>query len=164
MNVTADIRLTASAVEQLTIGLGTAPITSTASSSLSLASGTGANAINKVWSKSSTPAIGTPDTWTLSALTDDVGRTVAFGKVRALVVINLDAVDGHALILGNAATNPWAGPFGAGTNTVKVPAGGFLALVGPLATAFAVTAGTSDQLKVDPGANSVPYKILLVGE
>lgn len=164
MNVTADIKLTATAVETLTVGLGSAPVPSAIAQALSFTNGTGANNVNKVFSKSATAAASTPDTYTLSALTDDLGRTVAFSKVRVLIVINLETTDGHDLTVGNAATNPWVGPFGAGTNTVSIGAGGFLVLVAPLATAYAVTSGASDQLMLNPGANSVAYKILILGE
>lgn len=164
MNVTANINLTARAIETLTLGLGSASVESPANLALAFANGTGANAVSLVFSKSATAAASTPDTYTLSALTDDVGRTVAFTKVRALIVINLDATDGHDLTVGGAGTNPWAGPFGTGTDALKVPAGGFLALVAPLATAFPVAAGSSDQLMVDPGAVSIAYKILILGE
>jgi hypothetical protein len=39
-----------------------------------------------------------------------------------------------------------------------------LALAGPLATGYVVAAGSSDQLKLDPGINTIPFKIMIMGE
>lgn len=160
LNVTANLKLSVTTSETLATGLGTGTVGGTSGLNVAFANGTGANNINEYWSKDHTAAAAA-DTYTLSALTDAVGRTVAFAKIRLLMIVNLST---FPLTVGNAGTHPWAAPFDAATDTVKVPAGGCLLLVAPDSSGLAVASGTSDQLKIDPGANTVEYQITIFGE
>lgn len=161
-NVTGKVTLQLVAQENLATGLGSGPVQTIINFALALANGTGANNIQENFSASSTPAASTPDTWVLSALVDGAGRTVAFAKVRVLALINTGT---QPLVVGNAGTHPWAAPFnGVTTAEVEVRPGGVLLIVAPDATALAVTSGSSDQLKVDPGASPGAYQIFIVGE
>lgn len=146
--------------ETLTIGLTTDNVSETLGVSLSFTNGTGAGKVNERWTKGAT-ATAAAVTYTLSSLTDALGRTIAFTKVRALLIVNKGT---NALTVGDAGTNPWVAPFGGATQTVTVPAGGALLLLAPDASGLAVTASSSDQLKIDPGANTVEFEISIVGE
>jgi hypothetical protein len=163
LNVTGNLDISIRATESLVNGLGSGQVAPALTVSLGFGNGTGANNINEVWTKSATAAAA-PVTYTLSALVDDLGRTIPIAKVRGIVVANLSGTDGQTLTIGGAATNPWTAPFGSATDKLKIPAGGPFALGAPLATGLGVTAGASDQLKLDPGANTIPFKIFFLGE
>jgi hypothetical protein len=163
LNVTGNLDVTIRATENIANGLGSGQLAPTLAVSLAFGNGTGANNVNEVWTKSATAAAA-PVTYTLSALVDDLGRTIPIAKVRGIVAANLSGTDGQTLTIGGAATNPWAAPFGSATDKLKIPAGGAFAMGAPLATGLGVTAGASDQLKVDPGANTIPFKLMFLGE
>jgi hypothetical protein len=103
-------------------------------------------------------AAGTSTTFTLSALTGALG-SVAFAKVLAFVFINKSSTD--ALAIGGAATHPWA-PL---ASAISIPPGGAYILLVPGSTGVAVTAGSSDQVKVDAtGAGAaVPFSLSVIG-
>ncbi len=122
------------------------------------ASGTGDDQFDLGWSHVNL-TLTTSETFTLSALTGPLG-SVAFVEVVEVVIWNDD--DTASLIVGNAATNPWAAPFGSGTHTVTIPPGGCLVLVAPRG-GYAVAAGSSDQLKIAASAGSIPYSVQCKG-
>ena len=163
MNITANVNVAISVIETMTLGLGAGNVSTPENYNQAFAAGTGAGNAQLYFSKPATAAAA-PDTYVLSALTDSQGRAVAFTKVRLWAIVNLDPTDAHVLTVGNAATHPWAAPFGSGTHTLKVSASGAMIRVAPLLTAFAVASGSSDQLMVDPGAFTISYQILLIGE
>jgi hypothetical protein len=116
------------------------------------------------------------DTRTLSAsatenldlaggLTDALGNTLTFASIKALIVVAA-AGNTNDVVVGGAASNAWAAPFGDATDAVKVPPGGVLVLADFGATGFAVTAGTGDILKVANGGSGTPvsYDLLIVGD
>jgi hypothetical protein len=163
LNVTGNLDITIRATETLVVGLGSGQVQPSLAVSLAFGNGTGAGNIQWTFSKSATAAAA-PVTYTLSSLVDDQGRSIVLAKVRAFVIAHLGSVDGQPLLVGGAATNPWAAPFGSATDRQSVRAGGVYAFGGPLATAYPVVAGSSDQLKVDPGANTIPFKLMFLGE
>jgi hypothetical protein len=161
--VTGNLNVSLTATETIAAGLASGQLSPSLAVALAFGAGTGSGNVQWVWSKSATAAAA-PVTYTLSALVDDLGRTIALTKVRALVIAHLGTVDGQPLTAGGASSNPWLAPFADVSDKAVIRAGGVLVLAGPLATAYPVTAGSSDQLKLDPGANSIPFKIMIVGE
>jgi hypothetical protein len=159
--VSGNLKVSTSASEALTLGIGTGTFMQAASKTLTFANGAGANKVSQNYSVSKTAAAA-PDTYTLSAIVDGLGRTIVFTIVRMLYLTHDGAVDGQNLLFGNPATNPWAGPFDDATATIKIGPGGILILGNPLATGYPVTAG--DKIKIDPGANSIPYTLHILGE
>lgn len=95
-------------------------------------------------------------------LTDVFGATLTFVEV---VAIYVKAAAGNAnnVVVGGAASNGFAAPFGDATDTVKVAPGGVCLLTND--AGFAVTAGTGDILKIANGGSgtSVTYDIVIVG-
>ncbi len=107
-------------------------------------------------------ASGASITYTLSALTDDLGRSVALVKTRLLLIRVLARTAGDYLTIGNAASNPWAAPFGGSTQTVKVHH--TLLWLADKSDGFAVASGSSDQLKIlNSGSNAITFSIAIVG-
>ncbi len=128
------------------------------------ANGTAANQCDLKWSHTSTLAAGSNDTYTLSALTDGLGRSVAFARVRAILIVPQSTVDGDDLAVGGAATHEWLAITGSAGQTYLVKSKGFDLKVAMNTTGFPVTASTSDQLKIhNSGANPITYTITLVG-
>lgn len=162
-NVTGELVVSIKAAETIANGLGTGQLSPSLAVTLTFGSGTGSGKVQQNWTRSATAAAA-PVTYTLSAMVDDMGRSVPLAKVRGIVIANLSQTDGQTLTIGGAATNPWLAPFGDVSDKLKIHAGGVFALAAPLATGLGVTAGSSDQLKIDPGASSIPFKIFFLAE
>lgn len=124
--------------------------------------GTGDEQADKLWTTEYTQSAAvTIDL--AGSLTDIYGTTLTFTKIRAIVIKNLSTTTGFNLLVGGAASNAFSTPFADATDKVKVPPGGCLVLAAPL-DGFAVTAGTGDQLKMDPGgSNQVNWEVQIIG-
>ena len=99
---------------------------------------------------------------TLSALTDALGKSIALADVQA-IYLEADASNVNNIVVGNAASHPWQGPFDAATDTVAIKPGGVLLLADP--TGWAVTSGSSDQLKLTNSSSgaAVTGKLIVIG-
>ena len=96
-------------------------------------------------------------------LTDPLGATLTFTVIKGIYI---EAASGNTndVVIGNATSNGFTGPFGATTHTIAVKPGGKLFLEAPN-TGWTVTAGTGDILKVLNGGSgtSVSYDIKIWG-
>lgn len=104
-------------------------------------------------------------------LTDNIGRTVSPLRVKGLIVVAAPSASGatantNNVVLGAAGSNQWATLLNTtGTVTLR-PGALFMAWAGQAdATAWAITAGTGDILRVanSAGGSSVTYQIMLLG-
>jgi len=133
---------------------------------IQIASGTGINQCNQVWGKTATLAA-TTVTYDLTALTGSAGETKAFSKVKLLCIFNNDTVAGHDLVCFDAAATAWQAPLDDATATVTVPggcsAGGTPLLLANMTAAGWTVDGSHKSLKLNSGANSVSYTILIAG-
>jgi hypothetical protein len=105
---------------------------------------------------------GSNQTYTLSALVDTLGRTVALTSVRYLLLIVMARTAGDYLVLGNAALHAWGPMFDTSTDTLKI----FDVFLLPafLTDGYAVASGSSDQLKIhNGGSNSITYNLYVAG-
>lgn len=95
-------------------------------------------------------------------LTDVFGTTLTFVEVVAIYV-KAAAGNTNNVVVGGAASNGFATPFGDASDTVKVAPGGVFLLTND--AGFGVTAGTGDILKIanGGGSTSVTYDIVIVG-
>jgi hypothetical protein len=135
--------------------------------------GTGAGKVNLMNKPAQGSLLGTVDI-DLTTLTDPYGAAINFARVKVLAVFNFATNDAYKLVMGLAVTNPWAAPFdGLTTGKLHVPPGRLDATLGvtypgrvliwaPGATGLAVS-GTSKVLRLDSGANTVPYVVALFG-
>lgn len=127
--------------------------------------GSGANQVANVFSDSRTIAASSNDDLDLNGvLTNALGASVALTKVRA-IVIKAAAGNTNDVVVGNATSNGVSTIFGATTHTLKIKPGGVMALVAPDNTAYGITAGTADILRIANGGagTSVSYDILILG-
>lgn len=128
-----------------------------------LGEGTGANQLDDFWSADFSLAA-TSTTYDLTALTGPRG-TVAFTKVKGILIYVSTATDGHTLLVGNAATNAWFAPFSGATVTHEVMAGGAWFTNSHLAqtTNPWTVNSTNKNLKLDAGANTIAGTIIIWG-
>jgi hypothetical protein len=98
------------------------------------------------------------------SLVNEQGETVAFTKVKFLLIQN-DSTDASCILsVGGAASNGWISAFGDATDKIKVGPGGKLLLWNPSLAGYAVTAGTADKLKIEnPGTATATYSIIIGG-
>lgn len=133
--------------------------------------GTAAGQLNLV-AISSGSAAASPVSIDLTSLTDPSGAAVNFAKIRAALILNDSTTDGSFLLLDNTVTNGWGSPFNNITTAkLKIPAGatvngtnypGFFMICGPNTTGLTVDS-THKIVSLDPGANTIPYRILWLG-
>lgn len=170
MNVSQNIIVNDTVTEQLAYGGASIGATSPESPSFSFAngsstSGTIGGTIDLAWMKAVaagtavTLAAGASVTYVLSALTDDLGRAVAFARLRRFALRITAKTVGGALTVGGATANPCTdivnGTFKVTDYELKI----FSDPVGAV-----VAAGSSDQLKIaNLSANPITFEIALTG-
>lgn len=153
----------ATLTKALDLVTGEAPLRTRVSTAL--ASGTGANQADKIFSDQRTlTASSTEDLDLAGSLTDAFGDTITFARIKAILVI-ADAGNANNVLVGGAAANQFINWVGDASDKVVVRPGGVFCLIAPDATAYAVTAGTGDLLRIgNSGAGtSVTYKIVIIG-
>lgn len=126
--------------------------------------GAGANQVNEVFSDTRTLADSASENLDLAgSLTNAFGVTVALARVKFIFIRNKSST--QVLSVGGAASNQFINWVGDPTDVVKIRPGGFLLLVAPDATGYAVTAGTGDLLKIANGnaGQSTDYDIVIGG-
>lgn len=131
-----------------------------------LGSGAGAGLADRVYHKRRTlAASATEDLDLAGVLTDPLGATITFARIKALFIA-ADAANVNNVVVGAAASNAWATLLNStGTLTLR-PGTVLAAIAGPAdATGWAVTATTADLLRVanSAGGSAVTYDIVAVG-
>ncbi|NUS82969.1 MAG: hypothetical protein HOY75_09485 [Streptomyces sp.] len=148
------------------LDLGTGKASQILARKMVLGSGTGAGKADRIWSDRRTlAASATEDLDLAGVLLDAYGTAITFARIKGLVIA---AASGNTnnVVVGAAASNPWATLLGA-THTLTVRPGAFFAVGTGIAdaTGYAVTAGTGDLLKVANSAGGTPvtYDIHIIG-
>ena len=135
--------------------------------SVELDSGTGAGQADKVFSDTRTlAASGTENLDLAGSLTDALGASVSFAKVKA-IYIKAAAANTNNVIVGGDATTTFFPMFADETDALVLrPGAAFLLVAGDAdATGYAVTAATADLLKITNSAGGTPvsYDIIIIG-
>ena len=133
--------------------------------SWTITNGTGANQANVIWHDQRTLAASTGEDLDLSGvLTDSFGVSVALVRVKAIIV-SAAAANGGLIQVGGASATQFINWVADASDIIQIRAGGFMMLVAPDATAYAVTAGTGDLLKIanTDGAATGTYDIYIIG-
>lgn len=94
-----------------------------------------------------------------SSLLDVFGVGVPFVKIKVAFFWPIVGADGITI---GGASNPWVGPFGAGTHKISVPLNSYMPFLHPT-TGWVVTPSTGDILRVASGASGATYNMLLAG-
>ena len=129
---------------------------------LNMTDGTAANQADLLFSDTRTTA--TEELDLAAGLTDAYGSTITMARVKA-ILIKAAAANTQDVYVGGAAANGFITPFVDATDKLIVRAGGAFLLWAPDATAYAVTAGTGDLLKIAAADGSTPitYDIIIIG-
>lgn len=130
---------------------------------IDLTDGTGAGQANMLFSDTRTLASNTSESLDLAGgLTPAFGPAITFTKTK-LILVAADPANTTNLTIGNV-TNGIVAPFGAATHSLLVPPGGFVLIATPDNTAFGVTAGTGDLLKIANASGAAAnYDVVILG-
>ncbi|WP_282795180.1 hypothetical protein [Streptomyces sp. CC224B] len=166
MGLTASLSVAATVQQTKPLDLTTASDPLAFRRAVQLVDGTTAGKADRVFHDRRTLAASASEELDLAgALTDAFGQALTLGRVKGLFIAAA-AANTNNVILGNASTNAWAALLGA-TGTVTLRPGTCLGVMtGPAdATAYPVTAGTGDLLKVanSAGGTGVTYDVVIVG-
>ena len=164
MSLTTTIKTIVTADYQGSNDLGTPKFPLNYNINSALATGTGASQADLLFSDQRTlSASGTEDLDLAGSLTDPLGATLTFVKIKAIII---KAASGNTndVEVKPATSNGFTGPFNDASDTLVIPAGGMIALTAPV-SGWAVTAGTGDLLTITNGSSgtSVTYDIILIG-
>lgn len=134
-------------------------------SSTSYTTGTGGNAANLIATAGGT-ATATPANVDMRALTAGDGTsTSALAAVREVIIFNDTTTAGFVLNMVLDASNAWTA-FMSGTLTgvkLGIPAGSSLRLFRPADSAGWTVDSTHKVLSLDPGANTIAYRVVIAG-
>jgi hypothetical protein len=127
--------------------------------------GSGAGQADKHWHDQRTISASSNDDLDLAGgLTDALGQACTFAEIRGMIVRNRSTSGAVSIGGTTAASNAWVAWVTGTAPAVVVPAGGTVILWVPTGTAWAVTAGTADILRIgNPGGAAVTYDIYLIG-
>lgn len=127
----------------------------------SYTAGTGANMANKVAQAAGSAAAAVVDI-DLSTIVCVDGST-GFTHIREVLVFNDDTIDAHTLLMG-LGTTPFA-PWLAGTTpTIEIRGGASERKSKPLGTLGWVVDSTHKIFRLDPGSNTVAYRVVFLGD
>jgi len=127
--------------------LGSMPWKPPAPVMTSLAQGTASGEADVIYADSRTIAASSSYSIDLTGTADlnVFNGSLALAKVKGIWIYALNT-NTNSVVVGNG-TNPFVGPFSAGTITLTIPPGGELLLTAPVG-GWTVTAGTGDILKL----------------
>lgn len=131
---------------------------------IKMSSGTTAGKNDLLFSDTRTLAASATENLDLAGgLTDPLGATLTFVKVKA-IIIKANAANTNEVQVKPAAANGFLGPFNAAADQISLPADGLAVLAAPSA-GWTVTAGTGDLITITNSAagTSVTYDIVIIG-
>lgn len=125
--------------------------------------GTSSNQVDRMFRERKTVSASGTVSYDLTALTDRLGQSVSFAKIRGILIYNRETTAGLKLnVGGNAAA--LATHVGDASDVIVVGPGGLLLLTSPV-DGYAVTATTADILDIEnpSGSSTVTYDIFMWG-
>jgi hypothetical protein len=132
--------------------------------SLTYSDGTTANKANRVYQASGTTTISTPFDIDLATVVCADG-SVGFTRVREIVIYNDSTTDGQILKFGNdgVGTNLFLAGLLGTTPQYQIEAGAPMRFSKPIGTTGMLVDGTHKNVRIDPGAAAIPYRIFVLG-
>lgn len=159
MSVTGNVVVQVALDESTDLDLATSTIKHRDPQNLALTSGTGANQVNAVFSDERT-LTATSETLDLyGGLTNALGTTLNFAKIKVLYIKNTHASSN--LLVGNASAPVLL--CSAANDIIIVPPGGVLLITAPASGGITVTNSSADGIKIDSGAATITYNIIIAG-
>lgn len=120
-------------------------------------------------------AASAPSAFDLTTILDPFGAAAVFAKVNYILICNDATADGSKLLLDGTVTNAWtswcnsiatsklvipSGFVDPGNSTSNIP--GMALLFGGNTTGLGV-GGSNKIISLDPGANTIPWRVFLLG-
>lgn len=164
MALTSDITVKAVCTLSSALDLATASVPLTLTERIRLTNGTGADQADLIFHDTRTlSASATEDLDLAGSLTDALGSTLTFARIKAVIVAANAANTNNVNVTQPAANG--VPLFLAASDGIAVRPGGVFAWVAPDATAVAVSGGTADLLTFtnSAGSTSVTYDVVIVG-
>ncbi len=96
------------------------------------------------------------------SLTDKLGNTVQFTKVKSILVKNLNTATGENLIMGGSAANAFQTHLGGTNPSISIGPKGAIGIDSPL-DGYAVTAGTGDILRFTGSGGNITFDVVIEG-
>lgn len=164
MALTSELTVKAACTLTSALDLATASVPLTMTNRIRLTSGTGADQADLIFHDTRTLAASAAEDLDLAgSLTDALGSTLTFARIKA-VIVSADSANTNDVNVTRPSANG-VPLFLAASDGIAVRPGGVFAWVAPDSTAVAVTAGTGDLLTFtnSAGSTSVTYDVLLIG-
>lgn len=128
-----------------------------------LANGTGDDQADMIFHDQRTLAATSEDLDLAGGITNTLtGATMSFAKVKALLIKVVTTGTGKKLTVGGASATQFIGPLVDASDKAEVGPNGILFWWSPT-DGWTVGAGTADLLKIDAGANTIVYDIIIIG-
>jgi hypothetical protein len=166
MSLTSSLSAALSFSQSSALDLGTANLPVAIRKAVQFASGTAAGQADLVFSDRRTlAASGTENLDLAGSLIDAFGATLTFVKIKGLYIAAA-AGNTNSVVVGAAASTPWATLLNAAGTISLRPGSFFIAGAGPAdATGYGVTPATGDLLKIanSGGTTGVTYDIVAIG-
>ncbi len=124
-------------------------------------SGTGANAVQKMAYITGSAAASTVDIDLSTIVCSDA--STGFSYIRECLVFNDSATDGQVLLLG-LGTNPWRPYLSGTTDTLRLEASDVKRISKPLGTHGYTVDSSNKILRLNPGANTITYRVYVYGD
>jgi len=150
------------AVNTNTLDLGTVVDSINKTFSDSLTNGTTDNMADQSWADTRTLAATSEDLDLGGGITNGFGTALTMAKIRSITIKNNNTTSGHTLSIGGATANAISTLFANTSDIIVIKPNGLLHIEAPT-DGYAVTTATADLLKIDAGANTVVYDIIVVG-
>jgi hypothetical protein len=127
-----------------------------------LANGTAADQADLIFHDQRTLTATSEELDLAGGLTDAFGNTLTFVKIKALLIHNKSTTATEDLLVGGAAANAFIDWVASATDIVTVQPNAVFLLWSPN-DGYTVTAATGDLLKIDSGADTITYDIIIIG-
>lgn len=163
MSVVTSINLRVSAVDSTSTGLSQPVANHILEFLLDMLSGTVAAKCDLAYSETGSLVATTKAFDLIGTLKTALGANFDCANVCLIAIKHMGTTG--ALEVGNGTNPAYANLFGAAAHTIKVQPGGVWIWVAPgvLPACLDVDPGTADNLKIDSGAATIPYQILILG-
>ncbi len=164
MALTSKISVSVVAALTNALDLATASVPLSVNETIRLASGTGNGQADKIFHDQRTlGASATEDLDLAGSLTDALGTSLTFARIKALVVVAASGNTNNVNVIRPAANG--VPLFLAAGDGIPVRPGGIFAWACSDATGVAVTAGTGDLVTFtnSAGSTSVTYDVVIIG-
>ncbi len=162
--LTTNLKVSCTGTLSNPLDIGNRDYTYNYSKTYSFTNGTGADMANQVFTDTRTIAASTTEDLDLAGgLTNAMGTTLTFTKIKAIIISAAAANTNNVLVGGDA--NAMINFVGNSSDIIVVRPGGTFCVIANDSTAYAVTGATGDILQIanSSSGSGVTYDIVIIG-